>query len=92
MARKSRVNTAPPQAKKKDLTDIFNVAIYIRLSVENNGKEELNIKCAGMPDRIKERLREEDFYEGAEYEGNLKARTVPGGVILAEVTYKIKKA
>ena len=40
MARKSRVNTAPPQAKKKDLTDIFNVAIYIRLSVENNGKED----------------------------------------------------
>ena len=58
---------------------------------ENNGKEELNIKCAGMPDRIKERLKEEDFYEGAEYEGNLKARTVPGGVILAEVTYKIKR-
>ena len=59
---------------------------------DNNGKENINIKCAGMPDNIKERLKEADFYEGAEYEGNLKAKSVPGGVILADVTYKIKKA
>lgn len=75
----------------------FKRAKFIRqktyLEVFDTSKgEELNIKCAGMPDRIKERLREEDFYEGAEYTGNLKAKSVPGGVILADVTYKIKKA
>lgn len=59
---------------------------------ENNGIEGLNIKCAGMPDRIKVTLKEEEFVEGAEFGGNLKAKTVPGGVILAEVTYKIKKS
>lgn len=59
---------------------------------ENNGKENLNIKCAGMPDSIKEKLSEDQFFEGAKFEGNLKAKSVPGGVILADVTYKIKKA
>lgn len=79
------------------LESTFKRAKFIRQKTylevfDTDGGESINIKCAGMPDRIKERLTEAEFYEGAEYSGNLKAKTVPGGVILADVTYKIKKA
>lgn len=54
--------------------------------------EKINFKAAGMPQRIKDRLKEDEFYEGASFEGKLVPRVVPGGVILRETTFQIKKA
>ena len=58
---------------------------------ENDGKEEMNIKCAGMPQNIKDTVKEEDFVEGQEFYGKLMPTIVPGGVILKETTFKIKE-
>lgn len=66
----------------------------------------LDIKCAGMPQRIKDGIELKDengniitqkvdfdtFYEGAEFDGKLLPKVVRGGVILKETTFKIKKA
>lgn len=57
-----------------------------------DGKENLDIKCAGMPDNIKRTLLEEDFYEGNTFNGKLMPTIVPGGVILKETTFQIKKS
>lgn len=82
---------------------IFVRAKFIRqktyLEIILNGeKEEMNLKACGMPSKLKETVREEDFYEGAVYDHNedprfapkLKPTIVPGGVILEETTFRIK--
>ncbi len=72
---------------------------YIEIYMDN-GEEKLNIKCCGMPRKMKDTIKEEDFYEGAVYDFNknpnfapkLMPTVVPGGVILRETTFQIKKA
>lgn len=59
--------------------------------------DNLMIKCAGMPDAMKATVREEDFYNGAEFKigpgsrfaPKLSPKTVSGGVILREMPFKI---
>ena len=53
-----------------------------------NGKND--VKCAGMPNNIKEKVTFENFKEGATFEGKLMPRIIPGGTILRETTFKIK--
>lgn len=56
-----------------------------------------NIKCAGMPDRMKSTVDESDFYLGAtfpigeqsKFAPKLSPKVVPGGVILREMPFKI---
>lgn len=58
----------------------------------------LELKCAGMPQRMKDTVDEKDFYLGAEYgiepgskfAPKLLPKVVPGGVILREVPFKIR--
>lgn len=58
----------------------------------------LDIKCAGMPRQMKKTVEEKDFYygavfqvgEGSKFAPKLAPRTVPGGVILREMGFKIK--
>lgn len=57
-----------------------------------DGEEHMNIKAAGMPKKAKELVTEENFTVGAEFGGKLVPRIVPGGVILRETTFSIKKA
>lgn len=66
-----------------------------------NGKETMNLKCCGMPKKMKDSITEDDFYEGAIYDPTDKDHTyapklmpqvVSGGVILRETTFKIKKS
>lgn len=78
------------------LEEEFVRAKFIRqktyMEIYNSEKgEEMNIKCAGMPDNIKRTLLEQDFYEGATFTGKLMPTVVPGGVILKETTFQIKK-
>lgn len=65
-----------------------------------DGKEKINLKCCGMPEKMKNTISENEFYEGAEYAPKslggkyapkLIPEVVPGGVILKETTFKIKK-
>lgn len=66
--------------------------------------EKVNLKCCGMPDKMKNTVSEEDFVSGAvfspdmlnedgthKYAPKLTPKVVPGGVILQEVSFEIKK-
>jgi hypothetical protein len=69
----------------------FDHAIFIRQKTymeSINGKND--VKCAGMPNNIKETVTFENFKEGATFEGKLMPRIIPGGTILRETTFKIK--
>lgn len=67
---------------------------------DNDGIEEINLKCCGMPRKMKDSIEEKDFVEGAvfdsavnpKYAPKLMPQVVPGGVILKETTFQIKKA
>ena len=61
-------------------------------------EEEINLKCAGMPSRMKATVQEPDFYMGAKFPvgpgsrfaPKLVPKTVPGGVILREMPFEIR--
>lgn len=75
------------------LESTFEKAKFIRQKTYfelTNGKA--NIKCAGMPENIKKQLTFDQFKTGAIFNGKLMPKTVPGGVILRETTFEIKKA
>ncbi len=51
----------------------------------------LNVKCAGMPDRIKEKVTWENFKVGFSSYGKLVPVNVKGGVVLEDREFTIKK-
>lgn len=91
----------------------FELGKYIRAKTYIHGHKEVvgkghadtliwetkvdEIKCAGMPDRIKERLNWEDFYMGAEFYDEEKGiykiqqKQVRGGCILVKMPFKIRE-
>lgn len=68
--------------------------------LQKSGKEEMNLKAAGMPDKMKATVTEDMFVEGMIFDHSvneqiapkLSPKVVPGGVILVETTFQIKKA
>ena len=65
---------------------------YLEVTLGKDYQEKINIKCAGMPKNVKETITESEFTEGASFDGKLLPKIVPGGVILKETTFKIKKS
>lgn len=74
--------------------------VYKKLNKKTGELEEkMNLKCCGMPDKMKESVSEADFYEGAIFDSTQNSKFVPklmpvvvsGGVILKETTFQIKK-
>lgn len=70
----------------------FTRARFIRQKTyieEINGK--LNVKCAGMPDSLKELVTWENFHVGFEKaDGRLMPKHVKGGIVLVESPYKLR--
>ena len=70
----------------------FTRARFIRQKTyieEINGK--LNVKCAGMPDSLKELVTWENFHVGFEKaDGRLMPKHVQGGIVLVESPYKMR--
>lgn len=70
----------------------FTRARFIRQKTyieEINGK--LNVKCAGMPDSLKELVTWENFHVGFEKaDGRLMPKHVQGGIVLVESPYKLR--
>lgn len=52
----------------------------------------LNITCAGMPQQCYQYVTWGNFHEGATYGGKLQPRHVPGGIVLSEIDFTIKKS
>lgn len=69
----------------------FDFARYIRpktyIEVYNGQK---TIKCAGMPEDIKAKLKYSDFVPGATFEGKLQLTQVKGGCVLLPRPFTIK--
>lgn len=69
----------------------WNYAKFIRAKtyMEQFG-EELDVKCAGMPQNLKEKVTKENFKVGLTLPGKKIPKRVPGGVILVETDFTIK--
>lgn len=50
----------------------------------------LNVKCAGMPDKVKEKVTFENFNVGFSSYGKLLPKHVDGGVVLVDTEFTIK--
>lgn len=59
---------------------------------ERYDKSLLNITCAGMPQQCYQYVTWENFHEGASYKGKLQPKHVPGGIVLKEIDFTIKKS
>ena len=57
---------------------------------EING--ELNITCAGMPDRCYQYVTWDNFHTGMSYDGKLGMAHVNGGIVLKDIPFSIKSA
>lgn len=75
----------------------FEYGKYLRAKTYIHGKKVGNeivatdITCAGMPDRIKNNCKWNDFKIGSEFSGKIVQKQVPGGCLLVETTFKIKE-
>lgn len=73
----------------------FKRAIFIKQKTyieDLEGKEKLKITCAGMPEKCYPFVTFENFRVGLEMSGNLKSKTVSGGIILQDVNFKIRSS
>lgn len=73
------------------LESTFDRAKYIRAKtyIEGNG-DNIDIKCAGMPEKVKATVKWDDFHEGAVFKGKLQATQVKGGIALIEREFTIR--
>ena len=72
----------------------FPRAKYLRAKTYIHGDEQNNIieiKCAGMPVEVKEKVTWDEFRIGAEFNGKMTKKMVKGGCLLVPTTYKIKE-
>ena len=51
---------------------------------------ELHVVCAGMPDRVKEKVTWENFHVGFQENGKLLPKQVKGGVVLVDTMFTLK--
>ena len=53
---------------------------------------ELNITCAGMPERCYQYVTWDNFHTGSSYDGKLGMTHVNGGIVLKDIPFSIKSA
>ena len=59
---------------------------------ERYDRDLLNITCAGMPSGCYPYVTWDNFHEGATYPGKLQPKHVPGGIVLMDIDFTIKKS
>ena len=72
----------------------FEKGKYLRAKTYIHGDKDNNIieiKCAGMPIEVKEKVKWEDFKMGAKFEGKMMKKSVKGGCLLVPTTFEIKE-
>lgn len=71
----------------------FKQAKFIRAKTymeHYDGHDKPEVKCAGMPDRVKDKVTFDNFHQGSVFTGKLVPRVVRGGVVLVESEFTIK--
>lgn len=79
-------------AWKKEL--VFDAAFYARPKayIEREivgGEPKYHVKMAGLPEKFSSKLTFDDFVDGRRFEGKLRPRHVPGGIVLEDVGYTL---
>ena len=69
----------------------FDIGKFIRPKtyIEINGSEKI-VKCAGLPEKLKEYVTLENFNKGLSIHGKLLPKHVKGGIVLEETDFTIK--
>lgn len=77
---------------KWGLENTFKKARFLRAKtyIEVLDDDSLNVKCAGLPDKLKEKVTFDNFKYGLKIEGKLLPKRYKGGVILEEHDFTIK--
>jgi hypothetical protein len=50
-----------------------------------------DVKCAGMPENVKHQVNYDNFTTGASYSGKLMPKHYPGGIVLVDTEFMIRK-
>ena len=72
----------------------FELGKYLRSKTYihgNKDREIVEIKCAGMPIEVKEKVTWEDFRLGMKFDGKMMKKTVKGGCLLVPTTFELKE-
>lgn len=72
-------------------TYIEEEGVVTRRGFQISHKRKLRVTCAGMPAALHKYVTFDNFEGGAEYNGKLLPKAVPGGVVLSDTTFKIKR-
>ena len=94
----SMLEINPVQLGYYKIEEIWKEAKYLRSKAyyhrgrtfNLDPKNQREIKCGGLPENAKKELDMDDFFIGAELEGKLAGKVVPGGYLLKETKFKIK--
>ena len=65
---------------------------YIEYTIDPDADDIIikqNVKCGGMPDNVKQQVTWDNFHRGSVFSGKLMPKTVAGGIVLVETTYKM---
>lgn len=69
---------------------IFHLKLYIA-NYQIFKDESNNVKLAGCPDNVKDKIKIEDFKYGSVFSGKLLPKMVKGGVVLVDTDFTIKE-
>ena len=73
------------------LESTFNRARFLKAKTYIEENEELEVKCAGMPRPVKDKVTWDNFKVGFSEYGKLVPVNVEGGVVLEDRAFTIKK-
>lgn len=77
---------------KLESTPIKGRYLRAKTYIEIMPNEKIDVKCAGMPDSVKERITWDNFHYGfIDYDHKLKPKKVKGGVVLETTPFTIKE-
>lgn len=77
---------------KLESTPIKGRYLRAKTYIEIMPDEKIDVKCAGMPDSVKERITWDNFHYGfIDYDHKLKPKKVKGGVVLETTPFTIKE-
>jgi hypothetical protein len=89
------------RAKTYMKTEAISIEEWDKLPPENQKKYQLNapkmryehieVKCAGMPDNVKELVNYDNFEVGSAFPGKLTPKRFAGGVVLTPCDFTIKR-
>lgn len=85
------ISIHPTDLGKWKLESTFSQAKFLRAKTyveEINGS--LEVKCAGMPDAVKEQVTFENFKSGSVFKGKLVRKIIPGGAALLPTEFTIQ--